>query len=81
MFEICKFFIQKLMKFISTTILFLLPLISLEIKTAAITNYEIKKICDKSKLKSDCIYKLKIKKDKLLKGNRIEIPVLPFRNK
>ena len=40
-----------------------------------------KKICDKSKLKSDCIYKLKIKKDKLLKGNRIEIPVLPFRNK
>ena len=46
----------------------------------SLSNYRIKEICQKKTKKSTCIKNLKIKKLNLLKGNKIEIPVIPFKN-
>ncbi len=45
----------------------------------SLTNYQIKEICKKKSQKINCIKKLKVKKSNLLQGNRIEIPVIPFK--
>ena len=45
----------------------------------SLTNYQIKEICKKKSKKTYCIENLKFKKSNLLQGNRIEIPVIPFK--
>ena len=45
----------------------------------SLTNYQINKICQKKSKRTSCIKNLKIKKLNLIKGNRIEIPVIPFK--
>ena len=44
-----------------------------------LTNYQINEICKKKLKKTYCIKNLKFKKSNLLQGNRIEIPVIPFK--
>ena len=48
-------------------------------KTFSLTNYQISKICKKEKRVSDCIKKFEEKRDNLKNGDRIEIPVIPYR--
>ena len=45
----------------------------------SLTNYQIKEICKEKPKKSKCIKNLKFKKLNLLQGNKIEIPVIPFK--
>ena len=45
----------------------------------SLSNYRIKEICQKKPKRSLCIKNLKFKKINLLKGNKIEIPVIPFK--
>ena len=46
----------------------------------SLSDYQIKKKCRNSKNSSICIKNLKDKKNNLINGNRIEIPVVPFKN-
>ena len=63
-------------------ILFLLLLIPFfNTKSLALSDYQISVICQKKRNKSICIRNLRAKKSDLLKGNRIEIPVIPFKKK
>ena len=48
-------------------------------KTFSLTNYQISKICKKEKRVSDCIKKFEEKRDNLKNGDRIEIPVIPYK--
>ena len=48
-------------------------------KSLSLTDYQIKKICNKEKMKSNCIKSLKEKRFDLQKGNLIEIPVIPYK--
>ena len=45
----------------------------------ALSDYQIKEICQKKQRKSYCIKDLKFKKYNLLEGNKIEIPVVPYK--
>ena len=62
---------------------FLNPIIFLsfffESTAYSLTNKQIKEICQKKSKKIYCIKNLKSKKSNLLKGNRIEIPVIPYK--
>ena len=59
--------------------LFLLTLFSFSEKSFSLSNYQIKKICEKEKKISNCIKNLKEKKIDLKEGKLIEIPVIPFK--
>ena len=48
-------------------------------KSLSLTNYQIKKICKKERIKSTCIKKLQEKRLDLQKGKFIEIPVIPYK--
>ena len=61
--------------------LFFFFLIIFEDKSLSLTDYQIKKICKKEKRQSACIKELQQKKMNLEKGNKIEIPVIPYKNK
>ena len=50
-------------------------------KSLSLTDYQIRKICEKAKRKSTCIKNLKEKRTNLQEGNLIEIPVIPYENK
>ncbi len=58
---------------------FLLMFFTISEKSYSLTNYEIKKICNKEKRGSTCIRNLKDKRSKLNKGLLIEIPVVPHK--
>ena len=58
---------------------FLLTLFLSGGESLSITNYQIKKICKKEKMKSNCIKNMKEKRSNLQKGNFIEIPVIPYK--
>ncbi len=45
----------------------------------SLTDNQIKRICQKKYKKSVCIKNLKDKKLNLLQGNKIEIPVIPYK--
>ena len=47
----------------------------------SLSNYRIKEICQKAKRRSICIKNLKSKRLNLIQGNRIEIPIIPFKRK
>ena len=67
------------MKLVLNICITLFPLITLNNKSFALTNYQIKKICEKEKKSDTCIKNLKDKKNNLQKGNLIEIPVIPYK--
>ena len=67
------------MKFALKLSLFLFALVLLVDKSFALTDYQIKKICKKEKMKSNCIKNMKDKRSNLQKGNFIEIPVIPYK--
>ena len=48
-------------------------------KSFSLTDYKIRKICEKEKFESNCIKALKEKRSKMQKGILIEIPVIPFK--
>ena len=58
--------------------LFLFSLIMLGDKSFSLTDYKIKKFCDKEIRVSLCIKNLKEKRSNMQKGNLIEIPVIPY---
>ena len=59
--------------------LFLLALVIFGDKSLSLTNYQIKKFCEKEKRKSICIKNLQYKRTNLQKGEFIEIPVRPYK--
>ena len=48
-------------------------------KSFSLTDYQIKKICEKEKKELICKKNLKEKRSTLQRGNPIEIPVLPYK--
>ena len=67
------------MKSILNLYFFLLILLSFNDKTFSLTDYQIKKICKKERVESICIKNLKEKRSNLQKGDKIEIPVIPYK--
>ena len=61
--------------------LFLFALFIFDEESLSLTNYQIKKICRKVQIESTCIKNLQEKRYNLQKGNKIEIPVIPYRRK
>ncbi len=59
--------------------LFLLTFFILTDKTLSLTNYQIRKFCKRQKSESTCIKDLQDKRSKLMEGNLIEIPVIPYK--
>ena len=68
------------MKLVSNLSLFLFSLFIFGDKSFSLSNYQIKKICEREKTESTCIKKLQEKRSNLQKGNLIEIPVIPYKN-
>ena len=67
------------MKLFFNTLLFLFILFLFENNAYSLSDYQIEQICQKKSKRSTCIKNLKFKKLNLLKGNKIEIPVIPFK--
>ena len=67
------------MKLILNLCLFLFSLVISGDKTFSLTDYQIKRFCQKEKRVSTCIKNLKEKRYDLKKGKLIEIPVIPYR--
>ena len=67
------------MKLVLNLFLFLFALFTLANKSYSLTNYQIKKTCEKERKVSTCIKNLKEKRSNLQKGNLIEIPVIPYK--
>ncbi len=67
------------MQLIFNLFLIILSLFILGDKSLSLTDYQIKKICEKKEKKSICIKILKEKRSNLQKGNLIEIPVIPYK--
>ena len=70
-----------LMKLTLNLFLLLSALMMFGDRSLSLTNYQIKKICDKEKKKSLCIKNLQEKRSNFQKGNQIEIPVIPYKRK
>ena len=67
------------MKFFLNYLLYLLVLFSFDDIAYSLSEKQIKEICQKKLRKLACIKNLKSKKLNLIQGNRIEIPVIPFK--
>ena len=67
------------MKSVLNLSLFLFALLILGDKSFSFTDYQIKKICKNEKRETTCIKNLREKRSNLLKGNLIEIPVIPYK--
>ena len=67
------------MKLFFNTLFFFFILFLFENSAYSLSDYQIKEICQKNSKRSTCIKNLKFKKLNLLKGNKIEIPVIPFK--
>ena len=67
------------MKFFFNFLLYSLILFSFENSAYPLSDNQIKEICQKKQRKLTCIKNLKLKKLNLIEGNRIEIPVIPFK--
>jgi len=59
--------------------IFLFVLFTYSGKSFSLTDYKIKQICKKEKKETICIKNLLEKRSYLQKGNKIEIPVIPFK--
>ena len=58
---------------------FLFALLTFGNKSLSLNDYQIRKICMKEKRQLSCIKNMREKRYFLEKGNRIEIPVIPYR--
>ncbi len=67
------------MKSFFNHILFFLIIFLFENSAYSLSNYQIYEICQNKPKRSTCIKNLKLKKVNLIKGNKIEIPVIPFK--
>ena len=67
------------MKLVLNFFMFLLAFFSFSNKSFSLTDYQIKRFCEKKKRVSLCIKNLKEKRSELQKGNLIEIPVTPYK--
>ena len=67
------------MKLVLNFFMFLLAFFSFSNKSLSLTDYQIKRFCEKKKSVSLCIKNLKEKRSELQKGNLIEIPVTPYK--
>ena len=67
------------MRFPFNTLFFLLFLFLFENTAYSLSEYQIKELCQKKARKSTCIKNLKYRKLNLINGNKIEIPVIPFK--
>ena len=59
--------------------MFFLAFFSFSNESFSLTDYQIKRFCEKKKRVSICIKNLKEKRSELQKGNLIEIPVTPYK--
>ena len=67
------------MKLLLNFSMFLLAFFLFSNKTFSLTNYQIKKFCQKEKKVSLCIKNLQEKRSDLQEGKFIEIPVKPYK--
>ena len=67
------------MKYLLFTFLFFFAFFINENTLSALNNYEIIKICQKERMKRNCIANLKERNINFLKGKRIKIPVIQFK--
>ena len=67
------------MKLVLNFSMFLLVFFSFSNESLSLTDYQIKRFCEKKKRVSLCIKNLKEKRSELQKGNLIEIPVTPYK--
>ena len=67
------------MKLALNLFLFLFFLVIFGDKSLSLTDYKIRKICEKEKRPSICIKNLQEKRLNLQKGNLIKIPVIPYK--
>ena len=67
------------MKMVLNFSMFLLAFFSFSNDSFSLTDYQIKRFCEKKKRVSLCIKNLKEKRSDLQKGNLIEIPVTPYK--
>ena len=67
------------MKLFFNPLLFFFIIFLFENSAYSLSEYQIKEICQKKPKRSDCIKNLKLKKLNLIKGKKIEIPVIPFK--
>ena len=70
----------KSIKFALHFSFFLFALFTLVDKSHSLSNYQIRKICEKEKRELTCIRNLQEKRIDLQKGNKIEIPIKPFKS-
>ena len=66
------------MKLAMNISLLLFSLVMFGDKSYSLTDYKIKKFCAKEIRVSLCIKNLKEKRSTMIKGNLIEIPVIPY---
>ena len=66
------------MKLAINSFIFLFSLIIFGEKSFSLTDFKIKKICQKEIRVSLCIKELQEKRSNMQKGNLIEIPVIPY---
>ena len=50
-------------------------------KSLSLSDFQIKKICREVKRESHCIKNMQEKRSNLHNGNKIEIPVIPYKDK
>ena len=60
--------------------LLLFSMLTFSGESFSLTDYQIKKICKKEKRELACIRNLQEKRIDLQKGNKIEIPIKPFKS-
>ena len=61
--------------------IFLFALVIFGDKSLSLTDFQIRRICQKERKELACIKILKEKRFNLQKGNLIEIPVLPYQKR
>ena len=67
------------MKVTLNLFLFLFTLFTFVDESISLTDYQIRKLCQKEKRFSSCKKDLLEKRSNLRKGNLIEIPVIPYK--
>ena len=60
--------------------IFLFALFVFGDKSFSLSDYQIKRICNKERKKLSCIKNLQEKRSNLQKGNLIEIPIIPYKD-
>ncbi len=67
------------MKLALNLFIFLFALFTFGDKSLSLSDYKIKKLCKNIKRESTCIKNLQEKRSNLQEGNKIEIPVVPYK--